>query len=78
MENADRLNYIAWLLLAIQLVGFAADIAANMLPDRIKDHASISFDGFSAAGILAVLLIFVLAQIFRRGSEMRAELQGTV
>jgi hypothetical protein len=77
-ENADRLNHIAWLLLAIQLVGFGADIAANMLPDRIRDHASIGFDGFSAAGILAVLLIFVLAQIFRRGSQMRAELEGTV
>ena len=25
-----------------------------------------------------VLLIFVLAQIFRRGSEMRAELAGTI
>jgi hypothetical protein len=77
-ENADRLNYIAWLLLAIQLVGFITDVAANMLPDKIKDHVSVGFDGFSAAGILAVLLIFVLAQIFRRGSEMRAELEGTV
>jgi hypothetical protein len=26
----------------------------------------------------ALLLIFVLAQIFRRGSEMRAELAGTI
>jgi hypothetical protein len=77
-ENADRLNHIAWLLLAIQLVGFVTDAAANMLPDKIKDHAAVGFDGFSAAGILAVLLIFVLAQIFRRGSEMRAELEGTV
>jgi hypothetical protein len=25
-----------------------------------------------------VLLIFVLAQIFRRGSDMRAELAGTI
>jgi hypothetical protein len=28
--------------------------------------------------LFAVLLIFVLAQIFRRGSEMRAELAGTI
>ena len=77
-ENANRLNLIAWLLLAIQGIGFVADALANMLPDKIKDHAQVGFDGFSAAGILAVLLIFVLAQIFRRGSEMRAELEGTV
>ena len=77
-ENADRLNVIAWLLLAIQLVGVLADVAPNLLPDKIKDQTHVGFDGFSASGILAVLLIFVLAQIFRRGSEMRGELEGTV
>ena len=77
-ENANRLKLIAWLLLAIQVIGSVADALANMLPDKIKDHAQIGFNGFSASGILAVLLIFVLAQIFRRGSEMRAELEGTV
>lgn len=75
--NADRLNHIAWLLLAIQAIGLGADIVLNMMPERIKDHVSSGFD-VSAAGILAALLIFVLAQIFRRGSEMRAELEGTV
>jgi hypothetical protein len=29
-------------------------------------------------GVIAILMIFVLAQIFRRGSEMRAELEATV
>ena len=28
--------------------------------------------------IIFVLLVFVLAQIFRRGAEMRSELEGTV
>ena len=75
--NADRLNHIGFLLLAIQAIGLAVDIALNMMPDKIKDHVSFGFD-VSASGILAALLIFVLAQIFRRGSEMRAELEGTV
>ena len=75
--NADRLNHVGFLLLAIQAIGLAADIALNMMPDKIKDHVSLGFD-VSASGILAALLIFVLAQIFRRGSEMRAELEGTV
>lgn len=77
-QNADRLNHIGFLLLAIQLIGLATDIAVKTMPDKIKEHVSIGFDGFSATGILAALLIFVLAQIFRRGSEMRAELEGTV
>jgi hypothetical protein len=76
-QNADRLNHIGFLLVAIQVVGFVTETALNMLPDKIKDHVSGGFD-VSASGILAALLIFVLAQIFRRGSEMRAELEGTV
>lgn len=76
-ENADRLNRIAWLLLAIQGVGMVFAILIDTFPDKVKEHVSLGFD-VSASGILAALLIFVLAQIFRRGSEMRADLEGTV
>jgi hypothetical protein len=76
-ENATRLNRIAWLLLAIQATGLAFDIVMNFFPQKITDKISAGFD-VSASGILAALLIFVLAQIFRRGSEMRSELEGTV
>jgi len=76
-QNADRLNHIGWLLLAIQVIGLAVDNALDMFPDKIREHVSIGFD-VSGTGILAALLIFVLAQIFRRGSEMRAELEGMV
>ncbi len=77
-QNADRLNHIACLLLAVQVVGFVVDALMNLFPDNITENVSVGYDGFSAAGVLAALLIFVLAQIFRRGSEMRAELEGTV
>jgi Protein of unknown function (DUF2975) len=76
-ENADRLNRIACLLLAIQAVGLAFSTAMNLFPDPVRNDISTGFD-LSASGVLAALLIFVLAQIFRRGSEMRAELEGTV
>ena len=76
-QNADRLNHIGWLLLAIQVIGLAVDNALDMFPDKIREHVSIGFD-VSGTGILAALLNFVLAQIFRRGSEMRAELEGMV
>lgn len=77
-ENADRLNHIACLLLAVQVVGLTIDALINLFPKSITDNVSIGYDGLSASGVLAALLIFVLAQIFRRGSEMRAELEGTV
>jgi hypothetical protein len=76
-DNARRLMQIAWLLLAMQMVGLTADMVMEMFPKGVSDHVHAGFD-LSPIGILAVLLIFVLAQIFRRGSEMRAELEGTV
>jgi hypothetical protein len=76
-ENANRLDRIAWLLLTMQAVGFVFDNVMDMFPDKLREHVNLGFD-VSATGILAALLIFILAQIFRRGSEMRAELEGTV
>jgi hypothetical protein len=65
-ENARRLRRIGWLLLLITLL-FEAD-------EWITDG-----DFFPApGGLLTVLLVFVLAQIFDKGSQMRAELQETI
>jgi len=81
IENADRLSRIGWLLVGIYGAQFAMGIAMGMMvPPQLKDH--LKFDGFgfdfSPLGVLAILLVFVLAQIFRHGSQMRAELEGTV
>jgi hypothetical protein len=80
-QNADRLGRIGWLLVAIYGVQFAMKaVMGLMVPPHLKDH--LHFDGFgfdfSPLGALAILLVFVLAQIFRHGSDMRAELEATV
>lgn len=77
IENARRLAQIGWLLLTVQVVGFLANMMLSFLPEKLQEHVSVGFD-FSPVGVLAVLMIFVLAQIFRHGAEMRAELEGTV
>jgi len=78
--NADRLARIGWLLVAIYAAQFGMRLVAGLVPPQMKDH--MHFDGFgpdfSPLGVLAILLVFVLAQIFRHGSQMRAELEGTV
>ncbi len=74
--NAHRLQAIAWLLLALQVlslivggIGKAVETVAHPL----------NLDaGFSPAGWLAVLLTFVLARIFAEGTAMRADLDGTI
>ena len=76
-DNARRLMQIGWLLVAMQIVGLTADMVMSLFPQGVRDHVQAGFD-LSPIGILAVLLIFVLAQIFRRGARMRDELEGTV
>jgi len=78
-DNAERLKRIGWLLLGVMVVEFLSSTAvAGIAPDNnIAGHID-GGDGPSLAGCLAVLLIFVLARIFRHGAEMRAELEGTV
>ncbi|HEX9963957.1 MAG TPA: DUF2975 domain-containing protein [Allosphingosinicella sp.] len=74
--NADRLQAIAWSLLALQLlslviaaIGMAVSTAAN----------PVDLDaGFSITGWLAVLLAFVLARVFAEGASLREDLEGTV
>lgn len=86
-ENADRLTKAGWLLLGIYGVGIVTGIAVlGMVPHELMAKAGenvhniiqVDHGDSSPVGLLSILLIFVLAQIFRRGAEMRAELEGTV
>jgi hypothetical protein len=74
--NARRLNEIAWVLLALQLVGFVvgAIVEAISTPAHPIDIDA----GFSINGWLAVLLVFLLARVFAQGTLMREEIEGTV
>ncbi len=74
--NAQRLQAIAWALLALQLLSLVIGGIARAVstPDR-----PLHLDaGFSATGWLAVLLTFVLARVFAEGTLMREDLEGTV
>jgi hypothetical protein len=75
-DNAYRLNTIAWVLLALQLlsmvIGFIGkSIASKEFPLHLDA-------GFSVNGWLCVILAFVLARVFAEGTLMREDLEGTV
>jgi len=72
LDNAERLNTIAWSVAALEGLRLvvAAIAAAVWEPGKI--------DAFSIAPWLAVLLLFVLAGVFAHGARMRADLEGTV
>ena len=74
--NAERLQKIAWAVLALELMHLAVGaIAAGV------STAAAPFDidwSFSPTRWVAVLLLFVLARVFEQGTQMREELEGTV
>lgn len=72
LENARRLDAIAWSVLALELLRLIIATIARVVwePGRV--------DGFSIASWFAVLLLFVLSGVFAHGARMRADLEGTV
>jgi len=74
--NVDRLQAIAWLLLALQLLSLA--VAAIGKAIATPGHPLHLDAGFSTSGWLAVLLTFILARVFAAGALMREDLEGTV
>ena len=75
-DNAMRLQRMGWLTVAIQLIAIPAGGLAAWAAYLAHVHdVSVSF---SLGGIFLALILFVLARVFRKGADMRAELEGTV
>ena len=77
--NADRLQAMGWLSLALQAVIMAATPLMfwfDALPQQPNVHHGDN--GFSIGSFVMALLLFVLARVFRVGSQMREDLEGTV
>ena len=74
--NARRLQVIAWVLLALQLLS----IVIGAIGKAVSSPATpVHLDaGFSINGWLAVLFAFLLARVFAEGARMREDLAGTV
>jgi hypothetical protein len=74
--NASRLQAIAWVLLALNLLSIVIGAIARIV--STPAHPLHLDAGFSINGWLAVLLTFVLARVFAEGALMREDLEGTV
>ena len=75
-ENARRLRSMAWLSIALQIVALIAGGLTMWLEEASRQFEA-NFD-ISIGGMLFPLVLFILARVFRRGAEMREELEGTV
>jgi hypothetical protein len=81
--NAVRLRKIAWTMLGLELIHVAVALAAGetFAPATRGAGSAVTIDvgsTFSATRWVAVLLLFVLAQVFEQGARMREDLAGTI
>ncbi len=77
-KNATDIARIAWLWLGVLVAEMLTKLAVYgaapaVVRAKMGDPVAIPL-----TGLFAALLIFVLARIFRRGTQMRTELEATV
>ena len=80
-ENANRLSQMGWLMIAVQLLLIPAAALGYRILKAVASvaEANAEFDGsFDFGGILLVIILFILARVFRHGAAMREDLEGTV
>jgi len=86
-ENAKRLSQMGWLMLGTQIAIIPAGIIAMQLAryaDAIEEagaenfHLTFDDGGLNMMAILLVIILFILARVFRHGAAMREDLEGTV
>ena len=82
--NAERLSRMGWLVLAGQIASIPVGAMVLWISSVVEDStaqakADLHSDfGFSFGSLLLMLVLFILARVFRRGTAMREELEGTV
>ena len=74
--NGERLRQMGWLTLAAQVATIPAAVIGRWVSHLLED-ADFDFD-ITLGGLLLTVTLFILARVFRRGAEMREELEGTV
>jgi hypothetical protein len=72
VANAVRLESIAWRVVSLEGLRLLVGVIVRLSGKPFEP------DAFSFTPWLAVLLLFVLAGVFRHGARMRADLEGTV
>lgn len=76
LDNARRIEGIAWLVLGLEGLRVLVHVIARAT--YTLDEPLRMNNGFSFTPWLAVLMLFVLAGVFAHGARLRADLEGTV
>jgi hypothetical protein len=80
--NAERLNHMAWLLLGVQILLWPAALLGDVALDWANGAEGVDVHatggGLDLTAILLIVILFILARVFRHGAAMREDLEGTV
>lgn len=79
--NADRLSTMGWLMLGVQLAFLPATALGMKLAQFADELEDVNFTvdgGFDLTAMLIVVILFILARVFKHGAAMREDLEGTV
>lgn len=74
--NARRLQAMGWISVVVHVLGIPLAMTSHWL-EQIFNRPRNGFE-FSYFGILLALVLFVIARVFREGTRLRDELDGTV
>lgn len=74
--NADRLETLGRQLIGLELLHLAVGLVTS-LGSTAQQPLDVDWN-FSVTPWLTILLVFVLAQVFREGARLRRELDGVV
>lgn len=77
-SNANRLQRMAFLLLSIQLIYIPTAAFGLIVETAFKGPTSEVDVFWDFTGLLMVITLFVFARVFRHGTEMRSDLEGTI
>lgn len=80
-RNAVRLSQMAWLMLSTQVLILFAVPLGLQIANYEDSAAGVGADveaSLDFSGLLLVVVLFILARVFRHGAAMREDLEGTV
>ena len=81
-ENAARLSRMGWVAVAGNVLAlFVAGAVTRVATVAADMGEDVDFNGdidFGGGGLLLILVLFILARVFRHGAAMREDLEGTV
>jgi hypothetical protein len=80
-DDADRLSAMGWLQIGIYLASLATSGAAALVASWASQFTDVTIKAsldVDVPTVLLVLVLFILARVFRHGAAMREDLEGTV